>query len=480
MTDKKDLISKGKELLDFDAVKDLTLEEAVRKDLDLQAGVTAEDGVLDKYIKHNREQVTSQKFDQQTIDLSELKSANLDDFISDQRQNLDELKQTVGEKVAAVTQVDKAVIDDVKATSAQFSEKIGLGAADESSSSKKKLAWLGIPLILLATLLGLVYAWLRGNQSATNAVPTATKTEQAAEAKTTSAKATDKEASDKFDKLYASFFADNGQTKLKNSEFAKLPELETALKVLEETDGYDAAKAKYDRLAKSIESIEAINAKFETPAIVDGEKVAATLLAGASLDDVSSELLNTGNATLDSLLQSVVAEGRTQLNGESVTAAAGAGGDLVTDQSAVAATGEVGQVSGAVVEAAAPAPVQTAPIEVVAPAITYGTFNVGITSYDPSTLNRAVSRVPYNWDLIADSTNDAWNFNPGILENIVAISQQRGYITGHDYILEKVNIVNGNGYYNMYKPDGTYLFTINAKTGYFVGNAAGNADALDY
>ena len=43
-----------------------------------------------------------------------------------------------------------------------------------------------------------------------------------------------------------------------------------------------------------------------------------------------------------------------------------------------------------------------------------------------------------------------------------------------------MNIVNGNGYYNLYKPDGTYLFTLNCKTGYFVGNGSGHADDLDY
>ena len=95
-------------------------------------------------------------------------------------------------------------------------------------------------------------------------------------------------------------------------------------------------------------------------------------------------------------------------------------------------------------------------------------------------MQRDRSRVPYNQAMIDDANNEAWNFTQGTLENIVVISQQRGYITGNQYILEKVNIINGNGYYNMFKPDGTYLFSINCKTGYFVGNAAGNSDALDY
>ena len=109
-----------------------------------------------------------------------------------------------------------------------------------------------------------------------------------------------------------------------------------------------------------------------------------------------------------------------------------------------------------------------------------GASGYGISSYDVSKLQRDRSRVPYDQSKIADSNNSAWVFNAGILEKIVAISQQRGYITGNDYILEKVNIINGNGYYNMFKPDGTYLFSINCKTGYFVGNAAGHSDKLDY
>lgn len=103
-----------------------------------------------------------------------------------------------------------------------------------------------------------------------------------------------------------------------------------------------------------------------------------------------------------------------------------------------------------------------------------------MTSYDPASLQRHLSRVPYNQDVIADRANPSWAFNPGVLEKIVATSQARGYISGNQYILEPVNIINGNGYYNMFKPDGTYLFSINCKTGYFVGNGKGYADALDY
>ncbi len=77
--------------------------------------------------------------------------------------------------------------------------------------------------------------------------------------------------------------------------------------------------------------------------------------------------------------------------------------------------------------------------------------------------------MPYNQAAINDVNNPAWVFGDGILEKVLNIARKRGHITGNQYILERVNIINGNGYYNLFKPDGTYLFSINAKTGYFVG-----------
>ncbi|MCD0061292.1 hypothetical protein HK293_05035, partial [Streptococcus agalactiae] len=69
---------------------------------------------------------------------------------------------------------------------------------------------------------------------------------------------------------------------------------------------------------------------------------------------------------------------------------------------------------------------------------------------------------------------------PGVLAKLVATSQARVFFSGNIYFLEPVNFINGIGYFNMFKLDGTYLFSINAKTGYFVGNAPGRADSLDY
>ena len=50
-------------------------------------------------------------------------------------------------------------------------------------------------------------------------------------------------------------------------------------------------------------------------------------------------------------------------------------------------------------------------------------------------LQRASSRVPFNQSAVDDSNNSAWDFADGVLEQILATSRSRGYITGNQYIL---------------------------------------------
>ena len=90
------------------------------------------------------------------------------------------------------------------------------------------------------------------------------------------------------------------------------------------------------------------------------------------------------------------------------------------------------------------------------------------------------------------NTNDpAFTWGAGIKEMVLNKARERGYITGDNYILvpTAIHTTNGSqglpagivsGYYNLYAPDGRYLVSINAKTGFFVGNGSGHADNLDY
>ncbi len=224
------------------------------------------------------------------------------------------------------------------------------------------------------------------------------------------------------------------------------------------SDSYTKAKEQYDHLEKAIATIQAINGQFDKEVVVNGEiDTTATVKSGESLSATT-----TGISAVDSLLASVVNFGRSQQEVASAT---------VASETAVTSN----QGADETVSTGVPATT-----EVASTTVSGSTTDFGIAVPAGVVLQRDRSRVPYNQAMIDDVNNEAWNFNPGILENIVTISQQRGYITGNQYILEKVNIINGNGYYNMFKPDGTYLFSINCKTGYFVGNGVGHSDALDY
>lgn len=76
---------------------------------------------------------------------------------------------------------------------------------------------------------------------------------------------------------------------------------------------------------------------------------------------------------------------------------------------------------------------------------------------------------------VSDLSNPAWSWAPGVQEKVIATCIQRGYITAGAYSLQPARIINGEGYYNLYGADNQYLVTINAKTGWFKGNASRNA-----
>jgi hypothetical protein len=52
---------------------------------------------------------------------------------------------------------------------------------------------------------------------------------------------------------------------------------------------------------------------------------------------------------------------------------------------------------------------------------------------------------------------------------VINICISRGYIASTGWYLNPVDIINGNGYYNLIAADGHYLVTINCKTGWFRG-----------
>lgn len=535
--------SESKDSLDFQDAKEMTIGEAVRKDSEIKAGVTEEDSVLDRYIKQHRDEVTARKFDTSSDDFESIDTSTLDNFIKQQRQELvdtgliDPIEEQEEEipsasAISADTAKEQSLEDTIVAPAINPNQEIwkkdefdDVPLSDTQETAKldteEKSSFLTAPTsdldkddvgnsedfdeddetkppfykrkkVIMASFIVLLLLAAGATYSVYQLSHHTAKTKRTTKS-TSTKKSTDfTAASKRFEKSYTAFFADAKRTKLKNNQFANLPKLEKYLKKLKDSKYYDEAKKKYESLKRQISAINAVNGKFKTTAILDGDKKAAAVKDNANFDDISEKSLNTGNATLDALLKSVIADGRKQLEANNKKSGSSAASSNANSGTSSNTEGSNQNAQAPAADSNTPAngspgsnntSGSTSPSTPAAP--NNGTSNAGasgygISSYDVSKLQRDRSRVPYDQSKIADSNNSAWAFNAGILEKIVAISQQRGYITGNDYILEKVNIINGNGYYNMFKPDGTYLFSINCKTGYFVGNAAGHSDKLDY
>ena len=336
---------------------------------------------------------------------------------------------------------------------------------------RRKGVVIGALTVLALAIIGGSYALYKVTHSQ-SAKTTSTASSAVISSSSKGASASDNKA---FEDMYKNFFTDDEQTKLANDQFGKLSDLEKLLKKLEKTKYYDAAKTKYDNLKKQIEAIEKVNSKYESDALVDGSYNASiSVKSDANFNDLSERVTNTGNASLDSIIQEVIKGGKTQL--EEKAKAASATSAVTASESVNTATPSGDNTSGAansgVTGAAGGVSSGTAATSTV--------VTRGIMNYNPSILQRDRSRVPYNANVVADTSNPAWTWADGVLDKIIATSHSRGYFSGDNFILEPVNIINGNGYYNMYLPDGTYLFSINCKTGYYVGNGSGHSDKLDY
>ncbi|HEM3577433.1 TPA: hypothetical protein U1C15_001066 [Streptococcus suis] len=477
---KNKLPLENEKVLDFEVAKDLTIAEAVKKHKEIEAGVTEDDSLLDRYIKQHRDEIESQKFETKVNDLSlaepsadeqvdTVQTSSLSSAVPEELQVASQkVTELVEEPTATLEETivaGAAVVDSVTSTplAQEVDEEDDWGQAEEAEKDRKKKIYFWSALAaLFVTILATAFMWLNSVNKSTTETASSSSSSQSSTTASSSADAN----SLAFEQLYTSFFTDSSLTKLKNSEFGKLAELKALLDKMDpNSETYKKAKEQYDSLEKAIAAIQAMNGQFDKEVIVNGEiDTTATAKADASLSAT-----NTGISSVDSLLASVVNFGRSQ---QEVAA---------SSTEAVAAPAESTQAAATSTDTSAPASTESAVASGVAVTSVSGAATAyGIPVPDGVVLQRDRSRVPYNQAMIDDINNEAWTFNPGILENIVAVSQQRGYITGNQYILEKVNIINGNGYYNMFTPDGTYLFSINCKTGYFVGNGSGHSDALDY
>ena len=461
---------------DFDEAKDLTVGQVIRKNEEVEAGVLPEDSILDKYIKQHREEIEADKFETRQFKKEELASTqSLEDMIQEVRESSEpseEVEEThlVTEEVSGDTEETEAAsvvlspLDeenpeleplvltntaaDEETESLEEEEVIvplsrSAQAEPEKDSKKKGMIIIASVVAAILVLAGTYYVYRQVSRS----------NQEIQASQSSSGNQESQTDLQEFNTLYDAFYTDENKTALKNSQFDKLSQLKTLLDKLEGSRNHTLAKSKYDSLATQIKAIQDVNALFESPAITDG---VLDTNAKAKADAKFTEI-KTGNTELDKLLDKAISLGKSQQTSASSSSSSSsqASSSSATESNARSTT---------------PSTSTTAPAR---------DTNGGLSS-DGVNLQRSASRVPYNQTAVDDSNNPAWTFADGVLEQILATSRARGYITGNQYILERVNIVNGNGYYNLYKPDGTYLFTLNCKTGYFVGNGSGHADDLDY
>ena len=447
---------------DFDDAKELTVGEAMRKNEEVEAGVLPGDSILDKYVKQHKDEIEADKFETLQFSKDDLvekeeveETQTLDNLLQDLREEtgvtspapedelnqFDDLELTRVSEVPLVEEFETEKVQIVKGEEALTRSRV---TDSEDGKSKKKWVVYGILAALAVLILGTGYYVYHQVARSTKEIQTSQSTTN-----------TQSEV-EEFNTLYDAFYTDSNKTVLKNSQFDKLSQLKTLLDKLEGSREYTLAKSKYDSLETQIKAIQDVNAQFEKPAIVDGVlDTNAKAKSDAKFTDIK-----TGNTELDKLLDKAISLGKSQQTSASSSSSSQESSSSSTERAA---------------DNTSPSSSVSSNNSVSARDDSHG----GLSSSGVD-LQRASSRVPFNQSAVDDSNNSAWDFADGVLEKILATSRSRGYITGNQYILERVNIVNGNGYYNLYKPDGTYLFTLNCKTGYFVGNGSGHADALDY
>lgn len=463
---------------EFEEAKDLTVGQAIRKNEEVEASVTPDDTILDKYIKQHREEIEADKFENLQTKKDEV-TQSLDEMIQEVREtteqentlNSDEeaialavatetteilAKEVEEEETRVLEQPFKDELEAVEMAEVDNSETAVVyeenedqlqplsrsAQADDQPQNKKK--WVILSAIILVILLIFGGGYYVYRQIARSSQELQTKAAD-------SGLVSNQSVYEQFNTLYDTFYTDENKTALKNSQFSQLNQLKELLDKLEGAREHTLAKSKYDSLETQIKAIQEVNAQFETPAITDGVlDTNAKIKADAKFTDIK-----TGNTEIDKLLDKAIGLGKSQLTSTTASTAS----TTVASQEASSPTTESSPSTST--------------------SDTAASTNSGLSS-EGVNLQRSASRVPYNQSAVNDSSNPAWTFADGVLEQILETSRARGYISGNQYILERVNIVNGNGYYNLYKPDGTYLFTLNCKTGYFVGNGSGHANDLDY
>lgn len=321
---------------EFEEAKDLTVGQAIRKNEEVEAGVTPDDTILDKYIKQHREEIEADKFENLQTKKEE-STQSLDDMIQEVRETTEQenvlspeeeaialavatdtteivaqeaeeeetrvLEQPFKDELEAVemAEVDNSEVAVVYEGNEDQLQPLSRSAqADDEPQNKKKWAILSAIILVILLIFGGGYYVYRQ----------ITRSSQELQTKATdSGLVSNQSVYEQFNTLYDTFYTDENKTALKNSQFSQLNQLKELLDKLEGAREYTLAKSKYDSLETQIKAIQEVNAQFETPAITDGVlDTNAKIKADAKFTDIK-----TGNTEIDKLLDKAISLGKSQL-----------------------------------------------------------------------------------------------------------------------------------------------------------------------
>lgn len=376
-----------------------------------------------------------------------------------------ETKSEIPDKVITAESVSPHLIAETTSFKADKVEENAAKVTDEKSKSRKKPIIIGLCAIVLIAAGAIGFAQYNSHQKG----------------KTVQTSQSSQSDLDKYQKQYDAFFTDKSHTILKNSQFTKLSSLETLVDAHKNSMAWSNAVSDTESLKDQINAIKKVNALFTSAAITDGKlDSAAKVIANVKVPETPK----TTNDTLNKLLTQAIDLAKSQVAKESSAKASASAAEAKANQGA---TSQSSTSSTASQSNSTTTPSSAASAGSSTNASTSSNAN-GLSSNGVN-LELSAARVQPQAGV---NTNDpAFTWGAGIKEMVLNKARERGYITGDNYILvpTAIHTTNGSqgfpagivsGYYNLYAPDGRYLVSINAKTGFFVGNGSGHADNLDY
>ena len=376
-----------------------------------------------------------------------------------------ETKSDIPDNVITAESVSPHLLAETTSFKADKVEENAAKITDEKSKSRKKPIIIGLCAIVLIAAGAIGFAQYNSHQKG----------------KTVQTSQSSQSDLDKYQKQYDAFFTDKSHTILKNSQFSKLSALETLVDAHKNSMVWSNAVSDTESLKDQINAIKKVNVLFTSAAITDGKlDSSAKVVANVKVPETPK----TTNETLNKLLTQAIDLAKSQVAKESSAKASASAAEAKANQGA---TSQSSTSSTASQSNSTTTPSSAASAGSSTNASTSSNAN-GLSS---NGVNLEVSAARVQPQAGVNTNDPAFTWGAGIKEMVLNKARERGYITGDNYILvpTAIHTTNGSqgfpagivsGYYNLYAPDGRYLVSINAKTGFFVGNGSGHADNLDY